>query len=74
MSPAPDEGEIRSLLSKALSRRRRKADSLRVRSAQHLDLNREFKEKGGHETIKYLVVALILEGLLYFVCNRLGLS
>ena len=48
------ENEIRRLLSKAWSRRRRKADVPRVRNALHLDLNQEFEEPRG-DGIKYLL-------------------
>jgi hypothetical protein len=41
----PKENEIRRLLSKALSRRRWKADAPSVPEARHLDLNREFEKR-----------------------------
>ena len=64
--------EIRRLLSKAWSRRRR-ADSRGVRSALHLDLNRELEDPRG-ETVKYFFAALILQGILYLAYSRIGLS
>jgi len=38
-----------------------------------LDLNRELREARG-ETVKYFFAALILQGLLYLVYSRLGIS
>jgi hypothetical protein len=67
------ESEIRRLLSKAWSRRRRQAYSPAIRHALHLDLNRELHEPRG-ETVKYFFAALILQGLLYLACSRIGLS
>jgi hypothetical protein len=67
------ESEIRRLLSKAWSRRRRWADSRGVRNALHLDLNRELEDPRG-ETVKYFFAALILQGLLYLAYSRIGLS
>ena len=32
------------------------------------------KKKGGHDSIKCFIAVLILEGSLYFVCTRIGLS
>jgi hypothetical protein len=69
----PKENEIRRLLSKALSRRRRKAELTRVRNARHLDLNRQLEDSRG-EGIKYFFAVLILQGLLYGVYSRIGLS
>jgi len=68
------ENEVRRLLSKALSRRRRQAESPSVHDAMHMDLNREFEERGGDGGLKYFVAVLVLEGLVYVVCNRIGLS
>jgi hypothetical protein len=67
------EYEIRRLLRRAWSRRRRQTDSSSVRNALHLDLNRELEE-GRAESIKYFFAALILQGLLYLVYSRIGLS
>jgi len=47
MSGIPKEKEVRRLLSKALSRRRRKADTPGVHNALHLDLNKEVEEPRG---------------------------
>lgn len=65
----PREREVRSLLSKAWSRRRRKADSPSVNNALHLDLNREFEERRG-DGIKYSFVALLLLALLIYALSR----
>jgi hypothetical protein len=73
VNSSPKENEIRRLLSKAWSRRRRKAELARVRDAMHLDLNRELEDPRG-ESIKYFVAVLILQGLLYGVYSRIGLS
>ena len=67
------ENEIRRLLSIAWSRRRRRAGSQGVRNALQLDLNRELEEPRG-EAVKYFFAALILQGLLYLVYSRIGLS
>jgi hypothetical protein len=74
MNRPQKENEVRRLLSKAWSRRRRKADSPSVHNALQLDLNREFEERGRHRSVKYFVAVLILEGSLYVVCNWIGLS
>ena len=74
MSKTPKENEIRRLLSKAWSRRRRKADVPRVRNALHLDLNQEFEEPRG-DGIKYFFVILVLFALLiYAVSQMVGLE
>jgi hypothetical protein len=71
----PEENEIRRLLSKAWSQRRRKAESPNVRSALHLDLNREFKEERGGGGIKYFIVTLVLFALLInAVSQMIGLG
>jgi hypothetical protein len=67
------ENEVRRLLSKALSQRRRQAESPSVHDAMHMDLNREFDERGGDGGLKYFVAVLVLEGLVYVVCNWIGL-
>jgi hypothetical protein len=69
----PRENEIRRLLSKAWSRRRRQAGSPIVHNASHLDLNRELQEARG-ESMKYFFAALILAGFLYLVWSRIGLT
>ena len=53
--------------------RRRLVASPSVRNALQLDLNRELREARG-ETVKYFFAALILQGLLYLVYSRLGIS
>ena len=65
VSEATKENEVRRLLSKALSRRRRQADSPSVHDAMHMDLNRDFEERGGDGGLKYFVAVLMLEGLVY---------
>ena len=61
----PKESEVRRLLSKALSRRRRKAAAPGVHNALHLDLNKEFEgPRGG--SLKYFFVILMLFALLIF--------
>ncbi|SHN83542.1 hypothetical protein SAMN05444170_5543 [Bradyrhizobium erythrophlei] len=72
MKRPPKEYEIRRLLHRAWSRRRLAA-SPSVRNALQLNLNRELEEPRG-ETVKYFFAALILQGLLYLVYNRLGIS
>jgi hypothetical protein len=63
-----------ALLSKAWSQRRQKAESPDVRSALHLDLNREFKEERG-DRIQYFIVTLALFALLiYAVSQMVGLG
>ena len=74
MSRAPNESELRHLLSKAWSPRRRKPDTPIVRNALHLDLNRELEEKRGRDGIKYFLAIVILQGLLYFVWSWIGLG
>ena len=66
------EYEIRHLLHRAWSRRRLAA-SPSVRNALQLDLNRELEEPRG-EAVKYFFAALILQGLLYLVHSRIGIS
>ena len=70
VSMPPKENEIRRLLSKAWSRRRRKADSPIVRDALHMDLNREFEEHRG-EGIKLFVLIVVLFALLIFAVSQL---
>jgi hypothetical protein len=65
------ESEVRRLLSRTRNRRRPAAASSTVRSARHLDLNRELEDPRG-ETVKYFFAALILQGVLYLVCSRIG--
>ena len=74
MSETPKENEIRHLLSRAWSRRRRKADVPNVRNALHLDLNQEFEDRRG-EGVKYFIVTLVLFALLiYAVSQMVGLE
>jgi hypothetical protein len=40
----------------------------------HLDRNIECEQKGNRDSIKYFVAVLILVGLLYVVCTRIGLG
>jgi hypothetical protein len=66
----PKENEIRRLLSKAWSRRRRKASTPVVYNARHLDLNEEFAERrsGG---IKYFFLILVLFAMLIYAVSRM---
>ena len=68
VTPPPQENEIRRLLI----RRRRKERLPDVRSASHLDLNREFGERSD-ETAKYFFATLILFGLLFAICDWTGI-
>ena len=70
MSEAPKENEVRHLLSRAWSRRRRKADSPIVRDALRTDLNQEFAQRRG-EGIKLFLIILILFALLIFAVSQL---
>jgi hypothetical protein len=70
MSGIPKENEVRRLLSKALSRRRRKADAPNVHNALHLDLNKEFEEPRGG-SLKYFFVILMLFALLIFAVSQM---
>jgi hypothetical protein len=70
MSEAPKENEIRRLLSRAWSRRRRTADSPSVHNALHLDLNREFEERRG-DGIKYFFGMLVLFALLIYAASQM---
>jgi hypothetical protein len=65
----PKENEIRRLLSKAWSRRR-KASTPVVYNARHLDLNEEFAERrsGG---IKYFFLILVLFAMLIYAVSRM---
>ena len=73
MSGAPKENEIRRLVSKAWSRRR-KADSPGVYEARHLNLNREFEDPRG-EGFKIFFFILVLFALLIFaVSHMVGLE
>ena len=74
MSGSTQENEVRHLLSRAWSRRRRKAKSPNVRNALHLDLNREF-ESSGESGVKYLLLMAVLFALLiYAVSHIVGLE
>jgi len=70
MSGIPKENEVRKLLSKALSRRRRKADAPGVHNARHLDLNKEFEEPRGGG-LKYFFVVLTLFALLILAVSQM---
>jgi len=70
VSGGPKENEVRRLLSKAWSRRRRKADSPSVHNALHLDVNREFEERRG-DGIKYFFVILVLFALLDYAASQM---
>jgi hypothetical protein len=70
MSGIPKEKEVRRLLSKALSRGRRKADTPGVHNALHLDLNKEFEEPRG-DSMKYFFVVLMLFALLIFAVSQI---
>jgi hypothetical protein len=70
MSGIPKENEVRRLLSKALSRRRRKAHAPGVHNALQLDLNKEFEEPRG-DSMKYFSVVLMLFALLIIVVSQL---
>ena len=63
------ENEIRRLLSKALSRRRRRAYS---RNALHLNLNRELNDEARGGSLKYFSV--VVGALLYIFYSRIGLG
>jgi hypothetical protein len=69
MGGPPKENEIRRLVSKAWSRRRRKANPLGVHEARHLDLNQEFEEPRG-EGFKIFFFILALFGLLIYAVSR----
>jgi hypothetical protein len=71
---SPKENEIRRLLSKAWSRRRRKADSPVVRDALHLDLNREFEERRGKGIKLFLIIATLFAILIFVVIRMIGLE
>ena len=68
------ENEIRYLLSKALSRQRRRAHSPSVRNALHLNLNRELDEDARGDSLKYFAAVIVVGALLYTVCSRIGLG
>ena len=70
MSRPPKENEIRRLLSRAWSRRRRRADSTIVRDALHVDLNSEFEEHRS-EGIKIFFLVVVLFALLVFAVSQL---
>ena len=70
MSEPPKENEIRRLISKAWTRRRRKADSPAVYEARHLDLNQEFEERRG-EGFKIFFFILALFALLIFAVSQM---
>ena len=67
------ENETRRLLSRAWSLRPPRAAAVSVRNAIHLDLNRELEGESA-QSIKYFFAVLLLQGLLYLVYSRLGIS
>ena len=70
----PREREVRSLLSKAWSRRRRKADSPIVKNALHMDLNREFDEPRSKGIKLFLIIATLFAMLIFAVSRMIGLE
>jgi hypothetical protein len=70
VSEVPKENEVRRLLSKALSRRRRQAGSSSVYEARHLNLNQEFEERRG-EGFKIFFFILALFALLIFAVSQM---
>jgi hypothetical protein len=70
VSGSAKENEVRRRLSRAWSRRRRKADSPSLDNAAHMDLNREFEERRG-EGFKIFFVILALFALLIFAVSQL---
>ena len=71
---APRENEVRSLLSKAWSRRRRKADSPSVNNAMQLDLNPEFEEPHGKGIKLFLIVATLFATLIFAASKMIGVE
>ncbi len=70
----PPESEVRHLLSRAWSRRRRQADSSGVHNAIEMDLNREFEDRDDGR-VKYIFLMTILLALLvYAVTQMIGLE
>ena len=74
MSGAPKENEIRRLVSKAWSRRRRKADSPGVYEARHLNLNREFEEPRGDGFKIFFFILALFALLIFAVSQMVGLE
>ena len=70
MNKPSKENEIRRLLSKAWSRRRRKASTPIVYNARHLDLNDEFAERRSG-SIKFFFLVLVLFTLLIYAIGRM---
>jgi hypothetical protein len=68
------ENEIRRLLSKAWSRRRRKASTPIVQNARHLDLNDEFAERRGGGIKYFFLILVLLTLLVYAVSRMIGLE
>jgi hypothetical protein len=69
MNAQPKESEVRRLLSRALSRRRKISD---VPSTFHLDLNLEFDEERHDDSLKYFFATLLLFGMLCVFCSWIG--
>jgi hypothetical protein len=74
VNKAPKENEIRRLLSKAWSRRRRKASTPVVYNARHLDLNDEFAEPRGGGIKYFFLILVLLTLLVYAVSKVIGLE
>jgi hypothetical protein len=70
VSEAPKENEVRRLLSRAWSRRRRKADRPNVHNALRKDLNQEFEEPRS-EGVKLFLIIVTLFALLIFAASRI---
>src|SRR5271168_1377035 len=66
----PKENEVRRLLSKAWSRRRRRADFFNLQNALHLDLNREFEERRSDGSKYFFFVLLVFALLIYALTRR----
>jgi hypothetical protein len=74
MSGPPKENEVRRLLSRRWSRRRRKADLPGVHNALHLDLNRDFEEERGDGIKYFVVVVVLLVPLIYALSQTIDLE
>jgi hypothetical protein len=71
MSVQSKETEVRRLLSRAWSLRRRKAALPTVQNSRHLDLNRDFEDR--HDgNIKYFVLLLVVSLLVCAVSQIVG--
>ena len=72
--PKPNEAEVRRILSRAWSRRRRKADSQGVHNAIEMDLNREFEDRYNGSTKYFFLMAVLFVLLIYAVSQTIGLE